>query len=156
MIEYVGFVFFCRWFLGIYLHIWLIVICTKMLCMYAGMLRKKYQIINIWLNGVRSYVQRFISEVDVYLLFDKYKKFSIKSDTRAERLGRLRRAFTLSTGSPLPSKDVTMKTTATKVQLIQLIANDLLSFFLDSKRKIVVTIVVTLWRFSWGKSSWCT
>ena len=91
------------------------------------------------LNGVRNYIQKFLDDVDVYLLFDKYRQFSIKSDTRAERLGRIRRAFTLSAGSPLPSKDVTMKTTATKVQLIALIANDLLSFFLSSKRKIVIT-----------------
>ena len=91
------------------------------------------------LNGVRKYTENFLRSADVYLLFDKYKKYSIKSDTRAERLGRIRRAFTLSSGSPLPSKDVALKTTATKVQLITLIANDLLSFFLNSERKIVVT-----------------
>ena len=81
----------------------------------------------------------FLDDVDVYLLFDKYRQFSVKSHTGAERLGRIRRASKLSVGSPLPSKDVTMKTTATKVQLIALRANDLLSFFLSSKRKIVVT-----------------
>jgi hypothetical protein len=52
------------------------------------------------LNGMRNYVQKFLNDVDVYLLFDKYKQFSIKSDTRAERLGRPRRAFTLSAESP--------------------------------------------------------
>ena len=53
------------------------------------------------LNRVQNYSQKFLDDVDVYLLFDKCRQFSIKSDTGAERLGRIRRAG--SAGSPLPS-----------------------------------------------------
>ena len=88
------------------------------------------------LNGVRNYIQKHLSNDDVYLIFDRYRDYSIKSDTRAERLGRVRRSHSLAVGSPLPSKDTTLKTTATKVQLIMLIANDLLSHFLESKKKL--------------------
>ena len=50
----------------------------------------------------------------------------MESYTRAERLGRHRRAFILPTGSDLPSKDSAMKTTAPKGQLVELIVNHLI------------------------------
>ena len=46
------------------------------------------------LNGVRKYTENHLRSADVYLLFDKYKQYSIIYDTRAERLGRIRRMFT--------------------------------------------------------------
>ena len=77
------------------------------------------------LKGIRNYIWKFLSAADVYLVFDRYKEFSIKSDTRAERLGKLRRTYNLA----IPSKYITMNTTATKVQLIRVITEYLLNTF---------------------------
>ena len=76
---------------------------------------------------------------NVYLVFDRYRECSIKSDTRMERLGEFRRAHHLLPGSPLPSKDVVMKVTKTKVQLISLIVYFLLDHFIASENKLVIT-----------------
>ena len=76
-----------------------------------------------------------------YLVFDRYNDFSIKSDTRTERLGQVRRSHNLMSTSPLPAKEITMKVTKTKVKLISLITEDLLSHFKETKsrHKIIVT-----------------
>ena len=66
----------------------------------------------------------------MYLVFDRYYANSIKSDTRMERLGQLNRCHNLMIGSPLPSKDIVLKVTKTKAQLISLIADNLLEYFI--------------------------
>ena len=68
------------------------------------------------IKTVRSYISKKLSTSDVYLIFDRYKDFSIKSDTRLERLGQF----------PLPTKEVTLKATKTMKQLIPMVASDLL------------------------------
>ena len=91
------------------------------------------------LKGVANYVGKLLSTADVFLIFDRYKEYSIKSNTRAERLGKLRRTYNLAIGSPLPSKDINLKTTATNVQLIRLISKYLLSVSLHSDTNFIVT-----------------
>ena len=55
-------------------------------------------------TGVEKYIEKMANTADVYLVFDRYMPFSIKSDTRMERVGALRRKHTLSLGGPLPTK----------------------------------------------------
>ena len=71
------------------------------------------------IDGIEKYVCSFINFADVYLVFDRYFEFSIKSDTRTERINSLLRAHTLSLEDPLPRKDTCMSSIETKEQLIQ-------------------------------------
>ena len=91
------------------------------------------------LASIRNYVTKHLTDADVYLVFDRYRADSIKSDTRMERLGQLNRTHNLMISSPLPSKDIVLKVTKTKVQLIAIIAENLLQHFIDSQNKLIVT-----------------
>ena len=51
--------------------------------------------VNNSLAGVRSYISNKSTKSDVYLIFDRCKEFSIKSDTRQEKLDQ-------ETFGPLP------------------------------------------------------
>ena len=70
-------------------------------------------------HDVRSYISNKLTKSDVYLIFDRYKEFSIKSNTRQERLHQFLCSHTPNKTSPLPSKEVTLRVTKTKVQLIE-------------------------------------
>ena len=78
------------------------------------------------LAGVRHYISKKLSTADVYLIFDRYREFSIKSDTRQERLDQYRSFHTLTETNPLPSKEVVLRVTKTKVQLIEMLKTDLI------------------------------
>ena len=41
------------------------------------------------LAGLRSYISKKLLKSDVYLIFDRYKEFSIKSDTRQKKVGSI-------------------------------------------------------------------
>ena len=81
---------------------------------------------------------------DVYLIFDQYKEFSIKLDTRQERLDQFRCSHTPNKTSPLPLKKVTLRVTKTKVQLTEIVKADLMEnlpvfsnkFIISSKQDI--------------------
>ena len=77
------------------------------------------------IDGIEKYVCSFINFADVYLVFDRYFEFSIKSDTRTERINSLLRAHTLSLEGPLPRKDTCMSSNETKEQLINIISKEL-------------------------------
>ena len=59
-------------------------------------------------KGVEKFTMKFLKDSDVYLIFDRYLKKSIKSDTRQSRIGRFHRSHQLSICSNLPSKDICM------------------------------------------------
>ena len=61
----------------------------------------------------------------MYLVFDLYFEFGIKSDTKTERINSLLRAHTLSLQGPLPRKDTCMSSNETKEQLINIISKEL-------------------------------
>ena len=52
--------------------------------------------VNDFLAGVRSYISNKLTKSDAYLIFDQYKEFSIKSDTRQKRLDQFRCSDTLN------------------------------------------------------------
>ena len=93
------------------------------------------------IEALRCYISRLICKSDVYLIFDRYFDFSIKSDTRIERLGTFLRSHSLSLSAPLPPREITMKSTKTKVQLIQLISKELISIFTSASthNKLIIT-----------------
>ena len=64
---------------------------------------------------------------DVYLVFDRYHEFSIKSATRLGRSGQQdSRRHKLSLQTPLPSQKVVLTVTENKVQLIDIICQYLI------------------------------
>ena len=92
-----------------------------------------------FLAGVRYYISKKLSAADVYLIFDRYREFSIKSDTRQERLDQYRSFHTLTKTSPLPSKEVSLRVTKTKVQLTEMVKADLMENLPVFANKFIIT-----------------
>ena len=100
-----------------------------------------------FLAGVRYYISKKLSAADVYLIFDRYREFSIKSDTRheiksdtrQERLDQYCSFHTLTKTSPLPSKEVSLPVTKTKVQLTEMVKADLMENLPVFANKFIIT-----------------
>ena len=95
--------------------------------------------INDFLAGVRSYISNKLTKSDVYLIFDRYKQLSIKSDTRQERLDVFHCSHTLNKTSPLPSKEVTLRVTKTKIHLIEMVKANLMENLPVFFKKLIIT-----------------
>ena len=95
--------------------------------------------VNNLLAGVRSYIKKKLTRSDVYLLYDRYKEFSIKSDTRQERSDQFRCSHTLKNSSPLPSKEITLRDTKTKVQIIEMVEANLMKNLPAVSNKFIIT-----------------
>ena len=100
---------------------------------------------------VKDYVDNFISHVsqkahysDVYLTFDRYYDYSIKSVTRGARGGKhATRRHHLNLASPLPTQKVVLQVHANKTQLIDIICNHLVDSCLANGEPIQHKIVVS-------------
>ena len=90
------------------------------------------------MNGVENGVEKiaenmlkYISDIlfyeDVYLVFDRYRKYSIKGATRAQRAKEIAYRHQLSLQGILPSKEKVLTCTQNKVQLIDLITDYLIT-----------------------------
>ncbi|MES9884531.1 MAG: hypothetical protein ABW185_27110 [Sedimenticola sp.] len=98
---------------------------------------------------VKEYVDNFCSHIyklvlqnDVYLVFDRYFQHSIKNVTRRSRAGSLgTRHHKLGLNTPLPAQKVALSVTENKVQLIDIICEQLLENGKNytDKHKLVVT-----------------
>ena len=73
-----------------------------------------------------EYVKKHLQVASVYLIFDRCRDYSIKGHTRLERLGQYARTDTLTMDAPLPTREITLKATRTKVQMINLTTRALL------------------------------
>ena len=95
----------------------------------GGMLHKVHWppngVVKDLVNGIDHYVRMLILNTDVYLIFDRYKTGSIKSDTRTARVGAFRRSHHLSLERELPPKDMVLPFSSTKENLIELISSEL-------------------------------
>ena len=60
---------------------------------------------------------------DVYVIFDKYKDFSIKSDTRKSRVSSVRKSYIINKTTPLPQRDILLSSNRSKTQLIDVLCN---------------------------------
>ena len=92
-------------------------------------------------EAVSAYIFPFLKESDVYLIFDRYHDFSIKSDTRKSRQGMFFKEHKLQLTTQLPSREAVLGSTKNKTQLIELISMGLLSMAKSQsfERKLVVT-----------------
>jgi len=89
--------------------------------------------VNDFVSGIERYIEGFLNLSDVNVIFDHYFERSIKSDTRNARIGNFRRSHNLSLMMELPPKDLCLKSTKTKENLIEIISTSLLERF-TSKR----------------------
>ena len=100
---------------------------------------------------VKEYVDNFISHVskkaqysDVYLTFDRYYDYSIKSVTRGARGGKhAARRHHLNLTSLLPTQKVVLQVHANKIQLIDIICNHLIDRCLAIGEPLQHKIVVS-------------
>ena len=92
-------------------------------------------------DGINHYVRMLMLNTDVYLIFDRYKTGSIKSDTRTAPAGAFRRSHHLSLERELPPKDMVLPSSSTKENLIELISSKLCTRFETNKypKHFVVT-----------------
>ena len=65
-------------------------------------------------DGIDHYVKMLMLNTDIYLIFDRYKTGSIKSDTRKARLRAFLRSHHLSLERELPPKDMVLSSSSTK------------------------------------------
>ena len=77
-------------------------------------------------DGVDLYIQRLISDSNVYLVFDRYLETSIKSDTRTSRVSGFQVSHQLNFSSDLPPKDICMASMKTKECIIEVITKELI------------------------------
>ena len=67
-----------------------------------------------------------LEKCTVHLVFDRYFDYSIKSNTSSFRAGlEVRRCQKLTLSTPLPSQQVVLNVTENKVQVIQMICEQL-------------------------------
>ena len=92
-------------------------------------------------DGIDHYVSMLMLNTDVYLILDRYKTGSIKSDTRTARVGAFRRSHHLSLERELPPKDMVLSSSSTKENLIELVSSELCTRFETNKspKRFVVT-----------------
>ena len=99
---------------------------------------------------VKDYVDNFIRNVmlkakdsEVYLTFDRYYDYSIKSVTRGARGGKhATRQHHLNLSSPLPPQAVVLQVHANKLQLIDIICDHLVELCVTSGEPTHNKIVV--------------
>lgn len=72
-------------------------------------------------ENMYEYVKDLLYYHDVYLVFDRYKDYSIKSSTRNSRAKNLAYRHKIDLNTVLPSKDKVLSCTSNKVQLINIV-----------------------------------
>ena len=97
-----------------------------------------------YINNFCDYVMSKTAHSDVYLTFDRYYDFSIKSITRGARAGKhATRRHQLGLQSPLPPQKVVLTVIDNKVQLLDLLCEQLIEKVRKegkpAKHKLIVT-----------------
>lgn len=97
-----------------------------------------------YVNNFVSYISTKTDKSDVYLVFDRYHNYSIKSGARQERAGQYAsRCHKLSQQTPLPPQKVVLTVTRNKIQLIDIICKQLVDMYqqhhADDEHKLVIT-----------------
>ena len=90
-------------------------------------------------DGVKNFILTYLYFPDVYLIFDRYHNYSIKSNTRAARGKSITHGHILFRQSSLLSKGDKLSCTKSKVQLREQISAGLLNVGLTEKNCLVIT-----------------
>ena len=68
------------------------------------------------IDGVKNFILKYLNFADVYLIFNRYYNYSIKSNIRSARVKSFTRSHNLFRQSPRPSKDDTLSCKKSKLQ----------------------------------------
>jgi len=80
-----------------------------------------------FVDGFLQYILSKLKQSKVYLVFDRYYEYSIKSNTRSFRAGqKVRKRHKLSPSTPLPPQQVVLNVSENKIQIIDIICQQLL------------------------------
>ena len=74
-------------------------------------------------KGVLKSISRKLATGDVYVIFDKYRDFSTKSDTRKTRVSAIKKLYLITKTTPLPPRELVLSSNQSKSQLIDLVCN---------------------------------
>ena len=98
--------------------------------------------VDTFISNFKFWLSKRITKSDVYLCFDRYHDYSIKSSTRNSR-STMPRVFKLTTLTPLPSRDAVLKNYKNKIQLNKMLCQHILADaeFLDSVTQSNVLVV---------------
>ena len=67
------------------------------------------------------YIRELLFYQDVYIVFDRYRKLSVKSSTHTQRAKNLAYRYQLTLQTPLPDKEKVLSCSGNKVHLIDII-----------------------------------
>ena len=87
-----------------------------------------------------SYVKELLYHQDVYLVFDRYRKFSPKGSTRSQRAKNIAYLHKLTLDTVLPSKEITLSCDKNKEQLIEIVAEYVAKSVADEHFKNILVI----------------
>ena len=109
--------------------------------LYSAIHWPKQGLVSDLIDGINKFIKNYLDTSDIYLVFDRYFSYSIKSDTRKIRVGSLRRNHFLSLTSVLPAKDICLSSVKTKENLIELISSELLRRYAikEAQHFIIIT-----------------
>ena len=111
--------------------------------LYSAVHWPKEGLVQEFIDGVTSYIFKILRASDIYLAFDRYVGSSIKSATRLQRIGNIKRSHKITMETPLPTKETSLSSNKTKESLIELIAGELINrfnkSFENSNKKLIIT-----------------
>ena len=85
-------------------------------------------------------VKRNLKETQIlHIVFDRYYSGSIKTSTRTKRQGNVSRQHKLCKSTPLPKRDVILNSSHNKVQIINIISDELLAVHVDELHRLIIT-----------------
>ena len=92
-------------------------------------------------DGIERYVRKMLVSSHVYIVFDRYKKESIKSGTRSARIGSFQRFHILAVTRDFPPKEICLSSIKTKESLIEIISKELCKRFVvnTTANRLVIT-----------------
>ena len=91
-------------------------------------------------KSVSEYIQRKLEQSDVFLVFDRYFDFSIKSATRSYRGKKATRHHILTLNSPLSPQDAVLNVYQNKVQLINMICQQVIDDCTQQKNNRMLVV----------------
>ena len=74
-------------------------------------------------KGVFLSINKKLEIDDVYVIFDNYKDFSIKSDTRISRVSSVKKSYIMNKTTPFPPRDILLSSNLSKIQLRDVLCN---------------------------------
>ena len=85
-------------------------------------------------------------DMDVFLVFNRYFKYSIKGVRRKKRTGNLANNHILTLDTPLPSREIVMTSSQNKIQVVDIISKYIVDMLAANhfKNRFVVTCSETI------------